>query len=396
MKDYRLHVPEGFKDVIGKDVIFGAEIEKRITKVFSSFGYEMIKTPLVEYTDIYEEEAKRHELYNLINREGEVLALTNDMTSSITRYVAANYGENLKLEKFSYISDVFRYPRMYQGKEHFIRQAGCEIISKKFDITLDAEMILLAYKILKEIGLNKFTIHLGSCEFLSYLLDDYKLDDKTKKIVFSSIKGKDFVSLRNILNEKLSNEDASFILSIIMKGGHLRYLEELMTNLKGKKSFFALEYLKKLFKLLNDLGIDNILFDFSINSYASYYTGIIFKVYGDGIKNSIITGGRSSKLYDKFGYSLTDIGFGIDIISLTSYAIDNNLYNFDNVKFISYQDEKSLKDALIKIDDMREDNISISIGHFDSLSDALSYAKENDFNGVLDCSNGGLKILEVK
>ena len=99
MKDYRLHVPEGFRDVNGKDVIFGTEIEKRITKVFSSFGYEMIKTPLVEYTDIYEEEAKRHELYNLINREGEVLALTNDMTSSITRYVAANYGENLKLEK---------------------------------------------------------------------------------------------------------------------------------------------------------------------------------------------------------------------------------------------------------------------------------------------------------
>ena len=107
-------------------------------------------------------------------------------------------------------------------------------------------------------------------------------------------------------------------------------------------------------------------------------------------------GGRSSKLYDKFGYSLTDIGFGIDVLSLTSYAIENNLYNFDNVKFISYQDEKSLKDALIKIDDMREDNISISIGHFDSLDEAINYAKENNFNGVLDCSNGGLKILEVK
>src|SRR5574344_1970428 len=109
MKNYKLQLSEGFRDVYGEEMLVKQEIGVRIMHEFSSFGYEMIKTPTVEYIDVYSEHGlQKPDLYSLINRQGEVLALCNDMTSSIARYVASSKLDAHCTKKYSYVADTFR------------------------------------------------------------------------------------------------------------------------------------------------------------------------------------------------------------------------------------------------------------------------------------------------
>ena len=91
MKNYKLHVSDGFKDIYGDTIIVTKEVENIVLNTFTSFGYEMIKTPGLEYLDVYSlGGSQKPDLYNLINRQGEVLSLRNDMTSSVARFVSTN------------------------------------------------------------------------------------------------------------------------------------------------------------------------------------------------------------------------------------------------------------------------------------------------------------------
>ena len=53
MKNYKLHTSEGFKDSYGKEILIKKEIENSLLDCFKSFGLELIKTPGVEYIDVY-------------------------------------------------------------------------------------------------------------------------------------------------------------------------------------------------------------------------------------------------------------------------------------------------------------------------------------------------------
>ena len=96
MKNYKLHVPEGFKDIYGYEMLVKKEIENRVLNCFNHYGYTHIKTPTVEYIDIYSDNGlQKPDLYNLINRQGEVLSrkhLGARRIQSFHRCSGADYG----------------------------------------------------------------------------------------------------------------------------------------------------------------------------------------------------------------------------------------------------------------------------------------------------------------
>ena len=222
MKNYKLQVSEGFKDTFGNEMLLKKEIENKVLNVFKLYGYELIKTPTVEYIDVYSSNGmQKPDLYSLINRQGEVLALCNDMTSAIARFVSSNNINEPK--KYCYIADTFRYPRLYQGKNHQFLQAGVEIIGID-SINSDVEALYLACKVLNKCNVNNFTVHLGSSEFLHVLLNDFKISNDIQAKIYQSIENKDYVTLRNILNSNLDSDIAKFIIDLMLRGGKINYI----------------------------------------------------------------------------------------------------------------------------------------------------------------------------
>ncbi len=392
MKNYKLHTSEGFKDSYGMEILVKKEIENSVLACFKSFGLEYIKTPGVEYIDVYSDKGiQKPDLYNLINHQGEVLALCNDMTASIARFVAAN--NILAPAKYCYSADTFRYPRLYQGKSHQFLQAGIELVGEE-NIESDVEAIYIAHKVLNKLNINNYSIHIGSSRFLELLFEDFKINDSLKKEIYSYIERKDYVSLNELLKNNLTKENHKFLFDLMLKGGKLKFIDNLIKDLKNYKALSEALYLKNIYNTLRELGVENIIFDFSIYPYATYYTGIIFDVYLENTAKSIISGGRCN-VFKSFGLDYSDIGFGLDIDVLTQYALDTNLIKINQERYLSYSDEDSYLFSLKTNDSFREQGIIVNDLRLKSLEDTLKYAKDNGYSKVISYTNNSFKLLEV-
>lgn len=396
MKNYRLHLSEGFKDTYGDEMLVKKEIEGKTLDIFAKYGYELIKTPTLEYIDVFSKDgSQKPDLYNLINRQGEVLSLCNDMTASIARFVCSNNSLPMGPKKYCYIADTFRYPRLYQGKNHQFLQAGVEFIGDS-SFEADIRVISLAYETIKACNVKDFTVHLGSSDFLNALFLDFGIDNDIKNKVYSLIDNKDYVTLRTTLEEVLDDDNANFLIDLMLKGGKLHYMEKLIASLEGKSSKSKLVYLKQIYETLNLLGIDNIVFDFSIYSYAKYYTGIIFAIYVGGIGKTVVSGGRCDNLFKDYGKDLSDCGFGLDIDSLATYVLENNLINVKKRKCVSYIHDGELIRATKENNELRDAGVVVSEVHFNSLEEALNYAKVNGYQAVMEYKDNTSKLWEVK
>ncbi len=92
----------------------------------------------------------------------------------------------------------------------------------------------------------------------------------------------------------------------------MAFLEKRIALLEGSKGREALNELRELWGILKDHGVeDHIKFDLSLVSHMSYYSGILFEVYGENVGFAIGNGGRYNKLLEKFGKNSGATGFGL-------------------------------------------------------------------------------------
>lgn len=395
MKNYKLHISDGFKDIYGAEALVKKELENRVLNTFARYGYELIKTPGLEYIDVYSlDGGQKPDLYSLINRQGEVLSLRNDMTASVARHVASNNSLPEGTLKYCYSAETYRYPRLYQGKNHQFLQAGIELIGDD-SLEGDVSVIYLAHKTLKDCNCKSFTINIGSSLFLSTLLDDFKINDELKESIYKTIENKDYVTLREILNKNIDSTKAEFIIDLMLRGGRLKYIEGLMKTLEGTKSLEVLKYLKQVYLTLRELDVENIIFDFSIYSYAEYYTGIIFNIFIDNVTKYVVQGGRCNTLFKEYGKDLPDVGFGMDLDVLTDYVLGNSLIDVKSEKYLSFQGDEFFVKAMKGIEDLNNQGITVSWVKLNSLDEALAYAKSHGFTKVICYTENGMSLKEV-
>ena len=57
--------------------------------------------------------------------------------------------------------------------------------------------------------------------------------------------------------------------------------------------------------------MDDVQVDLSAVSDASYYNGIVFRGYVDGIPRRVLSGGRYDVLLGRLGYDASAIGFAV-------------------------------------------------------------------------------------
>lgn len=397
MKNYKLHTSEGVRDYIGEELLIKKEIERRVENLFLSYGYTPVLTPTFEYIDVFSSSGlQQPSLYNLINRQGEVLALRNDLTSSIARIFATKNTNNLVPKKYCYVASTFRYPRLYQGKSHEFSQAGIEIVGSN-NIKSDLECIKLAFEALSKINLSDYTVHLGSSAFIEQLFLDLNISESDTINLLSIIENKDFVLLENTLNEL--NVDKSYVdlvIHIMRNAGKLNFLTDIINKLENKKSVKILNDLKNLYERLLDLGLENkLVFDFSIYSYAKYYTGVTFQIFVGGIGRACVTGGRCDDLLKSFGKDAPMIGFGLDINACLDYIIENNLITIDNHKYLSFATLDSYSYAVKNNNILRANGDIVDVSMFDTLDESIEYAKSMKYKKVLYYNENKLEEIEV-
>ncbi len=159
---------KGFKDILPPETGLWQKIEECARRVFSSFGFLEIRTPIMEFTDLFsrgigqETDIVSKEMYTLTDSKGRGMALRPEATASVVRaYVQNGLHEAGGVQKLFSIGPMFRHERPQKGRLRQFHQINAELLGDPGPLS-DAEMVLMAMTIFEAIGIGGLTLCINS------------------------------------------------------------------------------------------------------------------------------------------------------------------------------------------------------------------------------------------
>lgn len=309
--------PGGVRDFLPESARIKRDIENKIYRIFSTWGYQEVLTPSFEYLETFlmgNSFEFGEKIFKFFDRRGRVLALRPDMTTPIARLVSNHY-ENVEYPlRLCYFSNVFRFEDHRGGRQNEMFQAGAELIGWN-EIDADAEIIALAIKSLQEAGIKDFKVNIGHTGFWEGILKSERTSEKEKDALKSSLLNKDFVTLKEIIkNLSMNKHNKALLLDITKLHGGIDVLNEAEKVSENEISKKAIRELKRLAEILAYYGAEEyITFDLGLMRDLDYYTGMIFEGYTPGLGHPVCGGGRYDNLIEKFNGVKPATGFMINI-----------------------------------------------------------------------------------
>lgn len=282
-------------------------VESVIYQLCTLFGFEEIRTPIFESTELFTRSAGHtsdivtKEMYTFLDKKNRSLSLRPEGTASVMRSLIENHLEVHRNEiKLFYIGPMFRYERQQAGRYRQHHQFGVESIGASSPIS-DLEVIHLLASFFQAIGLKKFSLLINTLGDISdrvrykealqnYLKPHYQELSEESKIRFEK-------NPLRILDSKDSKDQAILqeapLLDAFIGKEARAHFEELLCQL----SLYGLS-----FTLAPQLvrGLD-------------YYNRTVFEFTTESgnAQNSLGGGGRYDGLLASLqGPSLPAVGFG--------------------------------------------------------------------------------------
>ena len=164
----RYQMPRGTKDILPDEAYRWQFIEDRVRKIFHSFNFREIRTPVFEETDIFARgigqttDIVQKEMYTFTDRGGKSYTLRPEMTASVVRaYIQHHFSGVQPLQKWYYIAPMFRQERPQAGRLRQFHQFGAEIFGSPEPIA-DVEIIQLIMEIFSQFGIQQLALKLNS------------------------------------------------------------------------------------------------------------------------------------------------------------------------------------------------------------------------------------------
>lgn len=160
---------KGVHDILPEDHEFHTFIKKVIRHRARQAGFKRISTPIFEYTDLFarsigeSSDIVSKEMYAFEDKKGRSLTLKPEGTAGVVRsYIQNGMNQLPQPVLLYYFEPHFRYDRPQKGRYRQFWQFGFEILGES-DAALDAQLIQLASKIHKDLGIaDSFDLQLNT------------------------------------------------------------------------------------------------------------------------------------------------------------------------------------------------------------------------------------------
>lgn len=164
----RYRAVRGMHDILPEESWKWQYLEEKIRTFAHRYGYREIRTPVVEYTEVFQRgvgegtDIVEKEMYTFLDRGGRSLSLRPEGTAAVVRaYLEHNLGASGTPVKLYYIAPLFRYDRPQRGRYRQHHQFGAEILGTP-DPAADAEVLSLPIRLMQDLGLREVEVHLNS------------------------------------------------------------------------------------------------------------------------------------------------------------------------------------------------------------------------------------------
>lgn len=307
-------IPKGVFDILPKapkeawkEVHLWQYLEKEIRSVCALYGFEELRTPIFERTELFERsvgegsDIVRKEMYTFIDKAERSMTLRPEGTAAVMRSVIEkkNY-EELPLQKFFYIAPMFRYERPQAGRFRQHHQFGVEVVGLAKP-EQDVEVIELLYKLYSNLGLKNLKI-LINC-----------LGSKESRLSYQKHL-KEYLRpfFENLSPDSKERFDKNTLRIFDSKDPKDQEILENAPLMKDHLDADAATHFQRVCDLLETLQIPYEL-EPSLVRGLDYYSKTVFEIVsGDlGAQNTIGAGGRYDGLIETLGGpDLPAVGFG--------------------------------------------------------------------------------------
>lgn len=392
----------GFHDILPGQIERWHFIENAAREVFGSYGYNELRIPVLELTDIYctgigdTTDIVEKEMYTFEDRDGSSLTLRPEGTAGVVRsFIENSFYKKSPVSKFYYIGPMFRHERPQKGRYRGFSQIGCEYFGSG-SAGADAEIIMMLWHFFEKIGFgDSITVELNSIG-----------DEESRN------------SYKNALVEFLTpkREDLCEQCRRKLETNPLRILD---CKNEGCKNFTADapkitdylspssdEHFKSLIGILSELSIP-----FTINEKIvrglDYYTETVFEFTTDklGSQNAVAAGGRYNNLVEKMGgpsTPATGFALGLERIVLLHEEVSGEQFTFPTDVYIAWIGEDTFLPAMKIASVLRKKGKSVFIEH-EGKSIKSQMKRSNKLNadytviiGEEELKNGKITVRNMK
>jgi histidyl-tRNA synthetase len=300
----------GTTDILPEEQPYWRYVEQAIANITRLYGYQRIDTPIFEDTSLFRRSAGEYtdivqkEMYIFDDRGGNSLTLKPEGTPSVCRAYIQHGMLNLPQPvRLYYLSPIFRYDRPQAGRyrQHF--QFGCEAIGDD-DPALDAEVIDMAWRFYKSLGLANITLQLNS------------IGCKECRPQYLAVLKKYYEGYTaNLCKDCKARLEKNPLRLLDCKQPSCQPAADAAPRSTAHLCAACLEHFTQLQKYLETLGIPFTL-DPRLVRGLDYYTRTVFEVQPEegGSQNTIGGGGRYDDLIEELGGKPTPaIGFATGI-----------------------------------------------------------------------------------
>jgi histidyl-tRNA synthetase len=154
-------------DVLPADISAWQHLEACAREVASSYGYEEIRVPLIEHTDLFKRaigeftDVVEKEMYTFTDQGGESLTLRPEATAGIVRAAISNGLLRGARHKLWCIGPMFRHERPQKGRYRQFYQLDVEAIGFAGP-DVDVELIALTARLWRRLGLSCVRLEINS------------------------------------------------------------------------------------------------------------------------------------------------------------------------------------------------------------------------------------------
>lgn len=305
----RIQSIRGMPDVLPAENRLWRTLERVATEVFAAYGYEQIRMPIMERTELFERgvgevtDVVEKELYTFADRNGESLSLRPEGTAGAVRAGIQHGLLHNATQRLWYVGPMFRYERPQKGRQRQFHQFGIEAFGQTGP-DVDIEQIAMTRRLFARLGITGLHLEINTIgmpeERAAYrqALYDYfsqhhdQLDADSQR--------------------RLERNPLRILDSKNTRMADLIEQAPALTDYLGADSRQHFEQLRR--------GLERLGIDYTINPRLvrglDYYTRTVFEWMTEdlGAQNTVCGGGRYDGLVAQLGGSSTPAtGFAMGI-----------------------------------------------------------------------------------
>lgn len=158
----KIQAIRGMNDILPEQTPVWQFVEETVRRVLSQYGYQEIRMPVVEQTDLFKRsigevtDIVEKEMYTFDDRNGDSLTLRPEGTAGCVR-AAEEHGLLFnQTRRLWYTGPMFRHERPQKGRYRQFHQIGVECFGMNGP-DIDAELLVLTARLWRELGLGEHT-----------------------------------------------------------------------------------------------------------------------------------------------------------------------------------------------------------------------------------------------